>query len=210
VKDSPANILFDVNGNPIDVEDDAGTYRLETTSRAEQAAREIYTVDFRDENVATSPEYVLAIDVDNGNGDYPHTAGAGVFIVAVTATAQKRTVDTPWDVNGGVILDIDGTQATLGSVEVLTLYLRSTGTLLYHLEEVFFPQALDLTVSGGTTTRALLGDQFTTTDINTGMTVQNAAGNAVTPGAGDIILWAERVTGEGELEFHYTISYRVA
>ncbi len=209
--DSPAVIIFNVDGYNVDtILDAANQLGLHTANPFTIDREKLIIAEIVQENLVAT-EYFMFIDLDNGGGAYKHTAGPAAFLVGAAATAFKTKNNDSWEIEIGTILDINGTDATIGFLSLATLSVRSTSTF----EDTggggtLFPVIIDTTVSGGDFTKIATSNKETVTDINTGVTIEDVGGNLVTPAIGDIIVRANLLSGgTGELFFNFSLIYFV-
>jgi len=173
-------------------------------------------VDYFKTGIASSgPQYFLAIDLDNagGAGSYLHETGAnGIWLTGITGTLIKSKTGAAWDAIFGVIMAIDGTEATIAYLEFGSLHARATDKIAETFIKLFTGN-VDLTVVGGQLRRFATGLEETTTDINTGMTLSDVKGVARTPAVGDILFKVENLSTaappSGTSEIHYSFAYFV-
>jgi len=180
---------------------------LFTNERRELKWAEIY---FDDVSVTT---WKCLIDLDNqgGAGPYKHVGGDGyqLKIASIAGFLRKERSNDQWVSAFGVIKAIDGTQATVEAIIGGILSSKNTGEFFDRNNEVFFPALLDMTISGGDTVNVTSGLEITTTEINTGVTIEDARGNAITLAVGDIVSRVRKISGSGTCEAGYSVSYLV-
>ena len=68
---------------------------------------------------------------------------------------------------------------------------------------------LDLTVVAGAMVNTLSNHIETVTAVNTGVTLEDAAGNNVAPAVGDFVIRAELISGGGTVDFAVGAQYYV-
>jgi len=180
--------------------------------RVSTAAADEVGVDFYKAGIGAGPTWYILIDLDNSTGDYPHTyaAGEGIQVRGYNTHMIKSTNNAQWDVLFGVILAINGTQATIAYFAFATVHITDTTNLSVFQQGTFTGDLLDLTVSGGTISNVVAGLKQTTTSVNTGTPLTDAAGNSVTPAVGDVVYRVERTGGSvSTLTLHTTMTYLV-
>ena len=212
MSDSPAAILYDENGNPLTVVNQDGEYHLKVASPEDTDRRNIVGADIFHNAIAGPTDYFLAVDLSNegGSGPYKHsTLSGGVKLTGYSGVLLKSKVQDQWDALVGVVLAIDGTQATVAYLQMGSLHLRSTNEFKDRVKFETFPVLLDLTVSSGEFSDLVVGFTETTTDLNTGVTIPNVEGTGVTPAVGDVIIKTDRVSGSGTATVHYSFWYFV-
>lgn len=211
--ESPAVIIFDQDGNPVDVIQDVdGYYRIAVDSRISSNP---FSLD-RDKVVIvnigregeTDTVYYDLIDLDGP--DYKHTPGSAAKVIGIAGKGLKTNSGSQWAIQLAVILRIDGTDADLGILPGGSISLRDTSIFGASESFIIFPAFLDLEVSGGDFVKIANGFQeLGVTDINTGTTIEDALGNNVTPAVGDVLLRVNRIQGAGTLSFAYGVQYWV-
>jgi hypothetical protein len=212
--ESPAVIIFDQDGNPVDVIHVDGYYRIAVDSKA-IIDSDPFTID-RDKIVVanmakqgiTTTTYYMFIDLDGA--DYKHTPGSYVVAAGISGAAFKSNSGASWEVDLMVILDIDGVSADLGFVPGGSILLRDTSKFSDEKIIELFPTVVSLEVSGGDFTKITTGlIESGVTDINTGVLLEDIVGNNVTPAVGDVLLRVTNTLGAGTLQFAYGMQYWV-
>ena len=206
--DSPAAIIFNIDGYEVDtVTDAANLLGLHTTSPFTIDREKLVAVNFGKENISNTTHFVL-IDLDGP--DYKHSPGSAVIISGASAQALKSVSGSKWDIALLVVLRIDGTNADLGVLPLASVFLRDTSKFSDGGTIITFPSFIDLTVSGGDFTKIANGLKETNVAaVNTGITFEDALGNSVTPAVGDVLIRTDKVSGAGNLEFVYSMQYFV-
>jgi len=233
--ESPAVVLYDDNGKPIAVQNgiavpvgtssllisgqDAGgdARTLLTESDGTARTRDAF-IDDRDKIVGvsfykigvTATTYYMGIDVSNTT-DFKHTAGTDIQLAMSIGKAIKSNAGAQWTVQLLVVLRIDGTDSDLAVLAQSSLSLQDTSALS-RLEQIvdLWPRVINLGVSGGKFTKILTNlIETNVAAINTGVTVEDAAGNTPTPAVGDLLIRAELISGSGTLDFAYGLHYWV-
>jgi hypothetical protein len=211
--DSPAVIVYNEDGYAVDtVVDDNGDRGLHTTSRFTENSEKIVGVSFTKANAeaVSSTTYYMGIDLSNTT-DFKHNPGNGIKLVQVISKGFKSSASAEWSAQLLVVIRIDGTDSDLAVLAQTSLTLRDTGRLGIAEQIVnLWPNPVDLTVSGGELIRNLTNAiDFNETAINTGVTLEDAAGNSVVPAVGDVLIRAHKISGTGDLEFAFGIQYYV-
>lgn len=158
----------------------------------------------------TATTYYMGIDLSNTT-DFKHSAGTGIRLVTSIGKALKSNIGAQWAIQLMVILRIDGTDSDLAVLAQASLSLQDTSRLSI-LEQVvdLWPHVANLTVSGGAFTNLLTNlIETNVAAINTGVTVEDAAGNTPTPAVGDLLIRADLQSGSGTLDFAYGLHYWV-
>ena len=145
------------------------------------------------------------------SGPYKHQQAGDLIIAKISASAIKGQANSAWDVSFCIILDIDGTQATLARMEIGTLHFRSQDAASTREQwSVTAPQFVNYGVPSPNTFDTLATNSTLTTPlVNTATQLNNIAGNPITPEIGDVILLTELVSGGGTLAVHYQLWYSV-
>lgn len=164
-------------------------------------------VNFAYDGVTTTTYFVF---VDLNGAQYKHQSGTAIKVAAVGGRALKSVIGSKWEVALMVVLRIDGTDSDLGVLPIGSVSLRDTSAFSDGSTLILFPVLADLTVSGGDFTKIANGAKETNvTAVNTGVTFKDVFGNNVTPSVGDLLLRATLLSGSGDLEFAYGMSYFV-
>ena len=131
-----------------------------------------------------------------------------IFLNYISATAVKSKTNSAWQVAFGVITSIDGTDADIAFLDLGQIALLDTLNLSGE-RNVVLEDGINLTVSGGSLTQGTVGYTETTTDVNTGITLNDSTGSSVTPAVGDIICKVENIDNTSDLDIYYSVGYRV-
>jgi hypothetical protein len=160
------------------------------------------------DNAATA--YFMGIDLSNTT-DYHHVAGTGIVLVQSIGKAFKSSAGSKWSVQLLVVTRVDGTDADLVILPQASLALRDTSKLAIDEQVVdLFPHFADLTVSGGKLAKSLSNStEENVAAVNTGVTLEDAAGNTVAPAVGDLLIRVLNVSGGGTIDFAYGLQYFV-
>jgi len=161
----------------------------------------------------SADQYFLLIDLDNqgGGGPYKHSGSGGVKFHWVHGHLIKSKQQAEWNVVLLVVLDIDGTDATLAALEFSSLHSEDTLKYESSITQSVTPHVLDLTVSGSSLAFLTVGDIRTgVVEVNTSSTLKDVAGNDVVPSVGDVLVLVKKGTGSGTAKFHYTLIYEVS
>jgi len=199
------SVLYDADGNPVAVTLDGSIYRLSTLGHADEIARDdIVGVDYLKDPISATT-YLLTIDLDNPGASYKHASGSGILIYGGSATLLKSSTGAEWRVLSGVITAIDGTQASVVWLEMFSVHVEDTGRSFGRHEAKPFPIPMDLT----TPLSKIAAKAQVTTDVNTGVTLEDVNGDSRTPAVGDLISKVEKLSGSGSALLHQSIWYQV-
>jgi len=200
-------------GNPISVTRDEAnnanrllTSTVLTSDPTNTAKDKVVGADFYKTGVSDTT-YYIGIDLDNSSGDYKHSSGSYISIIGAAGVLIKNKNSDNWNSLFGTILSIDGTQATVGWLQLGSMHALDTNSFTDRFLTETFPVEIKTSVSGGDYTYIAAGFKETTTSINTGITLSDLAGNNITPAAGDIVIKADKVTGTGNITIHYSFWY---
>jgi len=154
--------------------------------------------------------YYLGIDLSNTT-DYKHTAGSGIRLVQVVSKGLKSNSGAKWSAQLAVVTRIDGTDADLAILAQASLSLQDT-SMFGIAEQVvnLWPHYADLTVSAGEFTKATTNAvELNVAAINTGVNLEDVAGNNVPAAVGDVLIRANLLFGTGTLDFAFGLQYWV-
>ena len=164
------------------------------------------------EAVAASTAYVL-IDLSDAT-NFPHTPTNYIDLLALFLNAEKAG-DGVYDLWVGVVTENDNTDGSVNWLHV------------FHLQHVVnstdstdrFAQSVDFTLGGANadglrcqivsgSQKGFVGNQTQADNANWDANTNRVgpAGNAM-PAVGDIVVWAEEVSGTGTLDFSLTAIY---
>ena len=154
--------------------------------------------------------YYMGIDLSNTT-DFKHSAGTGIRLVQSIGKAFKTNAGAKWSVQLIVVTRIDGTDADLAVLAQASLALRDTSKLSIDEQVVnLWPHVINLTVAAGELSQALTNAiELNVAAVNTGVLLEDAAGNTVAAAAGDMLIRVELVSGGGTLDFAYGLQYWV-
>lgn len=178
--------------------------------------RKTWTVCLGAEAVAADTAYVLVDLSDSTN--FPHTETNWINVLGLMASVETQT-DGDYDLWIGVISEVDATNGTAEWFDVLHCEALQNATD----DQGHFDFVRDYTlggaapdgincrvVSGATpylaTNQTQAGNTNWQTDTGLASPVGAAGGATGKPGAGDIVLWVEEVTG-GTCDFSITLIY---
>jgi len=155
--------------------------------------------------------YYMGIDLSNTT-DFPHTAGAGIFLMRSIGRSLKTTAGAKWSVQLLVVLRVDGTDSDLAILAQASMTLRDPSTLSIPEQVVdLWPAPSDLTVVTNDLPKFLTNQkELGVTALNTSTDLEDAAGNTtVHPAVGDLLIRVELISGGGTLDFAYGLQYYV-
>ena len=158
----------------------------------------------------TATAYYMGIDLSNTT-DFKHAAGTGIRLVQSIGKAFKTNAGAKWSVQLIVVTRIDGTDADLAILAQASLALRDTSKLSIDEQVVnLWPHVVDLTVTAGELSQNLTNAiELNVAAVNTGVLLEDAAGNTVAAAVGDLLIRVELVSGGGTLDFAYGLQYWV-
>lgn len=171
------------------------------------AGRECWADLFEGAVAATS--YFLLIDLDSPTA--PHTIGTKARICSGEAQLVKSAMAASWEADIGVVLAIDGTDATVAWLGFLSTHAEDTGRAIGVASYRSLSECLDLEQSGGDLVSVWTGNVETgIVAINTAAgTVDDVKGVARTAAVGDVLVRAVQNSGGGTAAISYTVSYFV-
>jgi hypothetical protein len=171
------------------------------------------------EAVAASTAYVL-IDVSD-TSTYPNPLVSGdktqhINLLSLSIDAETHSTGV-YDVWVGVVYELDATNGSAQWFHVwhLETDTNATDSAGRFADQVVYtagnPQGLNCrvnTAGDGLEYQASNQEQAGNTNWQTDTTLTAASGTAVAPGAGDVVVWVEEVSGTGTLDFNLTALYR--
>jgi len=166
----------------------------------------LVVANYAKEAVAATTYYML---VDLDGAPYPHdAAGARLVLAGAASQGFKSNIGAKWAVQIGVVMTIDGTEAKLAWLPIASLSLRDTSKFSGGQHLPLFPDYVDLAHAAGVFTKIASNlYESNITAVNTGITLEDALGNNVTPAEGDLLIRAELLSGAGTLDFKYAVQY---
>lgn len=162
------------------------------------------------EAIAASTAYVL-VDLSDTAG-FPHGDTNYLVLESLMAHFEKAS-DGVYDVWVGVITEVDATNGTAAWLH--TFHLEAVGNATDSTDR--FAQVvpfggLSLTVNAAADgLEQVVGPtQAGHTNWQTDTTLTNPTGVAVAPAVGDLVVWAEEVSGTGTLDMYLSALYEAA
>lgn len=181
------------------------------------AGAHIYSAYLGAEAVAATTGYVLVDLSDTTN--YPHTKTVELHVLGLKVRTEKAS-DGVYDLWFGVITEVDATDGSVKFFEVIHLEsvhnpTDSTDRLVLDIDYTLggsSPAGINLNITGGAATKfvssATLADSNVwQTDTGLLSPVGAAGGTTGKPGAGDLVLYVEEVSGTGTLDFGVLATY---
>lgn len=171
------------------------------------------------EAVAASTPYVLIDLSDTSTFPNPHVGGdktQNINLLSLSIDAETHATGV-FDVWVGVIYEVD---ATNGSAQWFHVWHMEEDTNATDSAGRFAsqkdytpgnPEGLNCLVNDagdGLVYQASNQEQAGHVNWQTDTTLTSASGTAVAPGAGDIVVWVEEVSGTGNIDFSITALYR--
>jgi hypothetical protein len=152
----------------------------------------------------------MGIDLSNTT-DYKHIAGDGIQLVQSIGKAFKTNAGSKWRVQLLVVARIDGTDADFVVLPQASMALQDTSKLSIDEQIVnLWPNVLDLTIATGDLTKNLTNaKELNIAAVNTGVNLEDAAGNSVPAAVGDLLFRVDLLSGSGTLDFAFGIQYWV-
>lgn len=208
-------VLYDEDGNQVGLVEKEGIYRLQSDSHTipidsegHLITEDIVFVEYLATVSVDGPTFLMVIDLDNSNGDYPHAETGGVQILSGRTIIDKDVANAEWVGQLGVIVDINGTQATIALLAFGNVTADKTDT--FRSVNAFAPSpiAVPLKVVSNDLVKILTNNGLVTTALNTGTPIPDPAGNSVTPAIGDIVSVITRVSGTGSAQYDVSFAYR--
>jgi len=178
-----------------------------------------YVVNLGAEAVSASTGYVLVDLSDTTN--YPHSKTNQLHLLGLILSAEKAG-DGVYDIWVGPVFEVDASNGS--TTWVHCFHLEAVGNPTDNTDR--FAQAIDFTLggsnpegvncqvnSGGTGFTNFVGNQGHSGDgtwkTGTGLASPVGAGAGTTgkPGAGDLVVYVEEVSGTGTIDFSLTAIY---
>lgn len=183
--------------------------------------RPTFTAVLGVEAVADDTPYVLVDLSDTTN--FPHTNTSEIHLLGLVVSAEKAS-DGVYDIWVGVVIENDGTDGSAEWVHCFHIEHipnNATETTDRFQAVVDFtlgganPEGVNLAVRSGATPRIVTNlSQANSANWknNAGLAspVGVAGGDTGKPGAGDLVVWVEEVSGSGTIDFCVTAIYETA
>jgi hypothetical protein len=180
-----------------------------------------HTICLSAEAVAASTAYVLVDLSDTTN--FPHLGTDHLYLQKLILNTEKAG-DGVYDIWIGVITEVDATNGTAEWIQCFHLesvHNATDSTDRFSAEMDFStlanPDGMDLTVNAATagsetlrfvlTNSSQAGNTNWQTDTGLASPAGAAAGATGKPGAGDLVMWVEEVSGTGTIDFFITAIY---
>jgi len=209
---------YDGYGNPIGSSYDqgVGSHRLLVSpdyenEPEEEQRRSVVGVQYSVEYLILSETYGVLIDLDNNAGTFKHDGynANSISLVGASGMLIKRKNSDIWHVVYGTVLSIDETGATIGWLQVGSLHAADTNQFSDRFGLQTFPVLIDLEVQGGDYTKIAVDEKEFIEDINTVDPLPTIGDVTTVPDVGDLIVKAERETGNGTASVYYSLWYFV-
>jgi hypothetical protein len=195
------------DSTPVVVANDQSS--ISTTDVVSANLPNLVDCDYFAGGISAASTFFLAIDVSNGSGAYKHVAGTAFKIATVSGILIKSSASAKWTALFGVILAINGVNATIAYLRFGSVLVQDTNVFQTPYDYSAFPALVDCAVTGGDFTKIAAGFRETTVSVNTGVTLPDVRGNAVTPGVGDAVIKVTKDAGAGSSIIHYSLLYQV-
>jgi hypothetical protein len=169
---------------------------------------DVVAVEYRVILATAGPTYLLLIDLDNEGGFYKHTATGSIQALAASAQLSKTKAGDQWEVDIGVVLAINASEATLGFLEGGALSASDTSTFRAQNRNTLFPVTLSLKVVSGDFDKIATNFKQTNGDLTTSTLIDDIGGVGRVPAVGDVVIKVVRSSGNGAAAIFYTIGYR--
>ncbi len=155
----------------------------------------------------TETTYLLFIDLSNSYNAYRHVATNAIRFSQVSAELIKENASAQWESLFGIVLAIDGIEATIAWCAGGSLRAYGSDSFLDRKICNLFPVIGPVDVEAGDLKYIANNFKQLTTNVNTNITLKDIEDNDVAPAVGDVVLKAERLTGIGDADIHYTAFY---
>ena len=158
------------------------------------------------EAIAASTAFVLVDLSDTTN--YPHNLTSKIILHAIHLHVEAHS-NGVFDLWIGVVKEADATNGSVDWIEVAHLE-GLTSLLGWHDDMSYGPANLEIV--DGELTHVITGaSQDDNTNWQTDTGLQSPAGAAAgatgKPGAGDLVMWVEKVSGSGNLDVSVAVQY---
>ena len=141
-----------------------------------------------DNGTITADKYVLVVDLDNSNGEWPHTYSgtSTIYLDAVENDIIFQTNNAECKVNYGLITRVDGTDADIYYLTV-NAFGNASAKNGIHSYNNYQPSHVTFEVEDGKPKNALTNMIETTTSVNTSTPILNPSTGTVYPAVGDLV-----------------------
>jgi hypothetical protein len=177
-------------------------------NRSLDVANRAVVVNYRKIGVSTT-SYYLIVDLSNSSGAYKHIGSSSIKLLGVQGTAIKSKIIDQWGIDVGTVLSIDATQALIGWIRYGTIGLRGTSESQIETNVISYPVYTDLVVSGGDYTSIADSFKESVTDLNTTILIPDVSGTNLVASPGDLVIRANKISGDGTILFHHHFWYFV-
>ena len=184
-------------------------------------SRAAFWVNLGAEGVSAASTGYQLIDLSDDT-NYPHTGTPSeIHLLALKVNAEKAS-DGVFDLWVGVIIEVDATDGSVDWIHVFHLesVLNPTDSTDRFAQDLDFTlggqvEGLNCAVSGGAMTKFAASqvqadNSLWQTDVGLLSPVGASGGATGRPGPGDVVVWAEEVSGTGTLDFSISACYEVA
>jgi len=167
--------------------------------------------NFRKDGIQ-STKYFLLVDLDNPDGYFKHDSASseeGVRLLGVHGTLINADIRSKWEASIGTVLDITGSDATIGWIQAGVVKLRDTGAIQGTTTVVVPPLDMRLHVENNDYKYITTNFKETVTDLDSSTLVESAGGQNSLVEIGDLILKVEKITANANVLAHYMTWYTV-
>jgi hypothetical protein len=183
-------------------------------------SKPVFAVMLGAEAVSASTGYVLVDLSDTTN--FRHDSTGEVHLLGLVLTAEKAG-DGVYDLWVGVVTEVDATDGSVSWVQAFHMEAvgnstDSTDRFAWQVDYTLGgrnPEGLNLCISSGALVYVVTNQtqaNNVTWQTDTGLASPAGAGGGTTgrPGAGDLVLWVEEISGTGTIDFHVVALYETA
>lgn len=151
-------------------------------------------VEFYQENIDVTTWFVL-LSLAGGAG-WPHDPGTLARIGRLDVLLRREDVTRLWKLDVGVVLTIDGTQATIGLLQMGALRLYDSTNLEAQRTQQIFPLMLNCEINAGAFKNigVSTNSNVSSTAVNNVTALTNALGGTTIPAVGDVLVRVEEST----------------
>lgn len=165
-----------------------------------------YGVEFK-KILTAATTYLLFIDKSNASSSYKHSASTSLRLGRFSAELIKDNISADWEVDIGVIMSIDITDAEIAWLESGSLQLKTAEDFETSKRGELFPIIAPLDIETADLKYIATNNKETDTGLTTASTVEDISGSSYNVEAGDVIIRAKRNSGAGNATVYYAAWY---
>jgi hypothetical protein len=173
-------------------------------------SRPAHCINFGIEALSATTGYVLVDLSDTTN--FKHIPTGEIHVLGMSVSTERAATGV-YDLHLGVIIRVDATNADTKWFEIVRLETGTDRVVQFYDYTLGGrnPEGVNLRVTSGATARFLSNQGLTNSTVfQTDVNLTSPVGSTTPSGLGDLVLYAEEVSGTGTVDFNITLFYETA